>query len=231
MIVSIIIPCYNEEKTIREIIQRIIKVKLDNITKEIIIVNDGSTDKTVSIVNSLYKQKHIILLSHKKNLGKGAAIKTGIKASSGEIILIQDADLEYSPSDYASLIRPIIRKKFKVVYGSRELKRTNREYSYLVFYWGGLLVTKVANFLYGTKLTDVPTGYKVFDSTIIKQIHLRSNGFEFCPEVTAKIARLNIPIKEVPVKYTPRSLEEGKKISWRDGLVAIWTLVKYRFVD
>ncbi len=226
MTLSIIIPAFNEEKTLGEIIKRVKDVKLPKgINKQIIIVNDGSSDRTSLIAK---KFKSVELLEHQKNLGKGHAIRTGIKKAKGEIVLIQDSDLEYSPSDYPNLLKPLIEENYDVVFGSRELNRKNNKHSYLSFYLGGLLVTKTANLLYGTNLSDVPTGYKVFRSSLLRDLKLDCGKFEFCPEVTAKIARKNIPIKEVPIKYFPRTKEQGKKIRWTDGIEAIWTLFKYR---
>lgn len=251
---SIIIPVYNEEKTIKKILD---KVLASPIKKEVIVVNDGSTDKTLKILGK-YK-KEITYVSHRKNLGKGRAIRTGLKYVSGEIVLIQDADLEYDPSDYQDLVKPIIEKKAKVVYGSRWLgKRKKKPPSgrlhtpaFLfrlwrnfvpipsgleavvvkpsVFYFGTQFLTWVTNLLYGTKITDESCGYKVFDTKLFKSLSLKSKGFEFCPEVTAKIAKKSVQIIEVPIQYTPRSIGEGKKIKWRDGIVALFTLIKYRF--
>lgn len=219
---SIIIPVYNEEKTIEKILKKVLG---SPIKKEVIVVNDGSTDETLKILGK-YK-KEITYVSHQKNLGKGRAIRTGLKYVSGEIVLIQDADLEYDPSDYQNLIKPIIEKKAKVVYGSRWLGK--RKVKLSVFYLGTRLLTWITNLLYGTKITDESCGYKVFNTKLLKSLKLESRGFEFCPEVTAKLARKGIQITEVPIKYTPRSMSEGKKIKWRDGIMALYTLVRYRF--
>lgn len=219
---SIIIPVYNEEKTISKILQ---KVFASPIEKEIIVVDDGSTDRTKKIL-SKYK-KEITYVSHRKNLGKGSAIRTGLKYASGEIVLIQDADLEYNPSDYQNLIKPILEKKAKVVYGSRWLGKKRGKPS--VFYFGTQFLTWVTNLLYGVKITDESCGYKVFDARLLKSLSLESKGFEFCPEVTAKLAKKGVQIIEVPIHYTPRSIKQGKKIKWRDGIIAVYTLFKYRF--
>jgi len=228
MKLSILIPVYNEEKTVEKLIKKVKKVKLP-IKKEIIVVDDKSTDKTLSI---LKKIKGIKLIEHKKNIGKGAAIKTAIKNADGEIIIIQDADLEYNPEDYNALIRPIIEKKEKVVYGSRVLKKENKLYSSLEFYIGGNFLTLLTNILYpSAHITDEPTCYKVFRADVLKSIKLKCKRFEFCPEVTAKILKKGIKIKEIPISYFPRTVKEGKKINWKDGFEAIWTLIKYRFKD
>jgi len=230
MKLSIIIPAYNEERTIQKLIQLVKRSPTEKIgvSKEIIVVDDGSKDNTLK---KLKKIKGIKVVAHKKNQGKGAAIRTGIKKASGDIILIQDADLEYDPKDYMKLIEPIIKGKAEVVYGSRRLDMSNKKYSGLSFYLGGVFLTILANILYGTRITDEPTCYKVFKSEILKGIPLKCTRFEFCPEVTAKVAKKNINIFEVPIHYYPRSVKEGKKIKLKDGIDAIWTLIKYRFVD
>ena len=219
---SIIIPVYNEERTIERILK---KVLASPIEKEVIVVNDGSTDKTLEILGK-YK-KEITYVSHQKNLGKGRAISTGLKYVSGEIVLIQDADLEYDPSEYQNLIKPILEKKAKVVYGSRWLRK--KKFKPSVFYFGTQFLTWVTNLLYGTEITDESCGYKVFDTKLLKSLKLESKRFEFCPEVTAKLAKKGVQIIEVPIKYTPRSINEGKKIKWRDGIMALFTLLRYRF--
>ena len=229
MKLSVIMPAYNEEKTIREIVEKVINI---SIQKEIIIIDDKSTDSTLSIINELKVQynEQIIVLTHTKNRGKGAAIRTGIKEITGDIVIIQDADLEYDPNDYQKLIEPIIQKEEKVIYGSRFLNKSNNKHSYYSFYLGGRLVSLITNILYFQRLTDEPTCYKVFDADFLKSFPLQCEGFEFCPEITAKVAKKGIKIKELPIKYYPRKVDEGKKIKWYDGVEAIWTLVKYRFV-
>ncbi len=234
MKLSIIIPAYNEEETILETLQIVSQVKL-SIEKEIIIVNDGSTDATGKILKEFMKnhkaQKTKFVLVEKVNGGKGSAVKEGIKKSLGEIIIIQDADLEYNPNEYQSLINPILKKEAQVVYGSRRLKSSNKQYSGISFFLGGVLVTFVTNLLFGSKLTDEPTCYKVFDSKLIKSIQIEGNKFEWEPEVTAKILKMGIKIHELPISYHPRTKKEGKKINWRDGFQAISTLIKWRFRD
>lgn len=231
MKLSIIIPCYNEITTIQTIIEKVKSVKLSDIDKEIIIINDGSTDGTTQILDRFANDPEVKVLHHQKNQGKGAAIRTGIKAVSGNIVLIQDADLEYNPEEYPQLIQPIVQGKYKVVYGSRERNHANKRHSGITFYLGALFLTFLTNWLYWAKLTDEATCYKVFSAKLIKSIPLTCQRFEFCPEVTAKILKRKIPIKEVPISYNPRNKANGKKIGFRDGVEAIWTLIKYRFVD
>ncbi len=227
MKLSVIVPVFNEEKTIKEIIARVRGVSLP-IEKEIIVIDDGSLDGTKDVLKKIKEQYDFVLLEHSKNQGKGAAIKTGIEKASGDIILIQDADLEYDPQDYEKLIEPFLKKQAQVVYGSRQLRENKR--GHLSFYWGGRFLTAVVNLLYGLKITDESTGYKVFKREIIENINLESRGFEFCPEVTAKIAKKGIKIHEVPISYQPRNKKEGKKIKWKDGLKALWVLIKYKFL-
>lgn len=224
---SIIIPSYNEEKTILEILRRVKNQPVPGVEKEIIVVDDGSTDASPKL---LRETNGIVLITHEKNRGKGAAIRTGLKRASGEIIIIQDADLELSPEDYPALTKPILDGKTDVVYGSRLLGRMHPKHD-VFFYSGGKLVTFAANFLYNIRITDEPIGYKVFRSEILKSLNLRCERFEFCPEVTAKIAKRKIKIYEVPVQYHPRTTKEGKKLRVRDGVEAIWTLFKYKFMD
>jgi dolichol-phosphate mannosyltransferase len=229
MKLSIIIPVYNEENTLDEIVRRILKVKLP-VKKEIIIVDDASKDESKSIEKELSKKHdNIRIINHPKNLGKGNAIRTGLKYATGDMIIIQDADLEYNPEDYKDLIKPIVNKKARVVYGSRNLGKNKGKHSYLSFYIGGIVLSKLANLLYGTKITDEATCYKLFEAGLIKNMNLKCKRFEFCPEVTAKIAKIGIEIVEVPIFYNPRSKKEGKKLGWVDGVEAILTLIKYKF--
>lgn len=225
MKLSVIIPVYNESGTIREIIKRVQAVPID---REIIVVDDGSTDSTCEILNQL-TDNGIILKRHDRNMGKGMAIRTGIKHVSGDAVVIQDADLEYDPQDYLVLIKPIIEGKARVVYGSRVLG--GGKHSYRRFYLGGRFLSILTNLLYGSSITDEPTCYKMFRADVLKDIKLECTGFEFCPEVTAKILKKGIKIVELPISYQPRLIREGKKIKWTDGVIAIWTLIKYRFVS
>lgn len=225
-------PVYNEEKTILTVLDVVSKVKL-SISKEILIINDGSTDDTPTLIKKFikkFKSKDTqIKLIEKANGGKGSAVKRGIKEATGEIIVIQDADMEYNPNEYQRIINPILNKKARVVYGSRRLKKSNKQYSGIAFYMGGILVTFFTNFLFNSRLTDEPTCYKTFDSKIIKNLEIKGNKFEWEPEVTAKILKKGIKIHEVPISYFPRHKSEGKKINWKDGIHAIFTLFYWRF--
>lgn len=224
MKLSVIIPIYNEKATIRPLLNRIGRIRLP-VEREIVIVDDGSTDSTRDLLRTL-QSPEITLCFHRENQGKGAAVRTGLSVVSGDIVLIQDGDLEYDPADYPKLIQPIIDKRARVVYGSRILG--GNKASYLRFYWGGRFLSSLANLIYGIRITDESTCYKVFDATLLKGLELRCKGFEFCPEVTAKVSRLGEPIIELPISYAPRSIAEGKKIRWTDGLIAVWTLFRYR---
>lgn len=205
MLLSVIMPVYNERDTLNEILNRVQAVPLK---KEIIIVDDGSMDGTREILKGI-KTANIKVIFHEKNQGKGSAIKTGLREATGDVVIIQDADLEYEPMDYLKLIPIIQSGEAQVVYGSRTLGSNKR--SYHRYYWGGQFITLVTNILYGTKITDEPTCYKMFKKEVINRIQLDCTGFEFCPEVTAKVARLGYTIHEVPISYHPRSFEEGKK--------------------
>lgn len=232
---SIIIPAYNEERSISLILERICRTKLTgkyDIEKEILIIDDGSTDLTPEKCKQFiqtHPEANIHYHPQPSNQGKGAALRTGIALATGDWTIIQDADLEYDPEDYNVILQYATEHNEKVVYGSRFLNPSNK-HSYLRFYVGGRLVTFVANLLYRQHLTDEPTCYKFFDTRFLKSIPLTCRGFEFCPEVTAKVCKRGIKIPEVPIHYYPRSIAEGKKINWKDGLEAIWTLIKYKFV-
>ena len=224
MKLSIIIPVYNEEKTVKEAIRRVKKVNLP-IKSEIIVVDDGSTDKSYEKIKNI---KNIKIYRHSVNKGKGAAIKTALKHLTGDIMIVYDADLELYAGDIPRLIQPIMDKKTKVVYGSRELYEHKRKLS--LFCLGGRFVTFIANFLYpNLKITDEPIGFKVFRIEILNSLNLSENGFGFCPEVTSILGRMKIKIKEIPVHATSRTIKEGKKLRWTDGLEAVWILIKNRF--
>ncbi|MDP3766175.1 MAG: glycosyltransferase family 2 protein [Nanoarchaeota archaeon] len=228
---SIIIPAYNEEKTIKTVIDKVKKVKLKNISKEIIIIDNFSEDNTRNILKAL-KDKSLKIFYHGRNMGKGASIKTGLKNSTGDLILIQDADLEYNPDDYGKLLKPIIENKANVVYGSRiDATRNNPKKMYKLYYIGNIFLTLMTNLLYGAKITDMATGYKVFRKEVVKGINLKANGFDFDPEITAKILKKGYKIYEVPISFVGRKFEEGKKIRWMDGIKAAYYLLKYRCVD
>lgn len=228
--VSVIIPVYNEEKTIAKIIKKVLDADVMGLEKEIIIVDDGSTDRTRQILGRL-KNKDIRVYYQPYNKGKGAALRHGFEMARGDIILIQDADLEYNPADYPKLLKPIISHGARVVYGSRMLTHAKMHHGGWIFYVGGQFINWLTNVLYGLKITDEATGYKVFDTITLRSIDLSCKKFDFCPEITAKVAKLKIPIYEVGISYTGRSVEEGKKINWRDGLHAIYTLFKYKLVE
>lgn len=226
MKLSIVIPTYNEEKTIMEIMKRVLAAPLgDGVQREVVVVDDGSVDSTSELMKA-FDGSPEVRYYRKENGGKGSAVRYGVEKCTGDIVVVQDADLEYDPNDFQKLIEPIIKGETKVVYGSRELSRSKHS-SYL-FYLGGQLVTVATNILFGTKLTDEPTCYKVFDAKLLKSVKLESTGFEFCPEVTAKVLRRGEHIKEIPISYAPRDRKQGKKIKAWDGVIAIWTLLKYR---
>lgn len=227
MRLSVIIPIYNEVKTIHIILERVLATGL---AAEIILVDDHSSDGTRDLLAPLDGNNGIRVILHDKNQGKGAAVRTGIAAAAGEVILIQDADLEYDPRDYPALLRPIEEGVANVVYGSRFLGGPRR----VVMFWHMLankLLTLATNLLYNTILSDMETGYKVFRREVMQGITLRANRFDFEPEFTAKILKCKEHIYEVPISFNPRDYSEGKKIKMQDAFTAIWALVKYRFVD
>lgn len=220
-----IIPVFNEKGNVKKIIAEIKKV---SIRKEIIVIDDGSTDGTVEILKDLHDHE-VRIYHHPINIGKGAAIRLGLFYAKGDIIIIQDADLEYDPQDYLELIKPIVAGESEVVYGKRQFDAGKKRH--LRYYLGGRLLTHIVNFLYGIKISDEATCYKVFKADVFKNIKLNCIGFEFCPEITAKIAKRGIGIVEVPISYKPRSMKEGKKIRWFDGIKAIYVLLKYKFSE
>ena len=229
-ILTIIIPVYNETNTIVKIIDQILKIK---IKKQIIVVDDCSTDGSKEKIIKNKRKIHKIVF-HKKNLGKGAAIRTAQKYIKGKLVIIQDADLEYNPKDYKKLIKPIIKKKSLAVYGSRVLGKKRymtNDFTSLMRVFFNHILTIISNFLNRQKLTDAHTCYKVFDSKLFKKIKLKENGFAFCPEVTTKISKLKIDITEIPISYKGRTYKQGKKISYLDGVMAIFALIKYKFFD
>jgi len=224
--ISVLVPAYNEATTIAQVVERVMAVDLE---KEIIVIDDGSTDGTWEIVQELAARWPGVIkpLRHRENRGKGAALRTATPHITGDVVITQDADLEYNPAEYPRLLEPFASPQVQVVYGSRNLHKNPR--SSWSFYWGGRLLSWLANLLYGASITDEATGYKAFRADLFRSLDIRSGGFEFCPEATAKILRRGIPIHEVPISYYPRSRTEGKKINWRDGLAAIWMLLRHRF--
>ena len=230
--VSIIIPCYNEEKTIHSLLKKILYIK--EFKKQIIIIDDFSTDNSLKKIDEIKNSfDELLIIKHNKNLGKGAAIKSSKKFINGDIVIIQDADLEYDPNDIKSLIKPIINGEFLVVYGSRVLNKNYFENIQNFSHWfriiGNVFLTKLSNLINNQNLTDAHTCYKVFSSKLFNKIKLEENNFNFCPEITTKISKLKIKIKELPISYNGRDYKEGKKIKSSDGIKAILTLVKYKF--
>jgi len=223
MRVSVLIPVYNERDTVAETIAR---VRASPVEKEIIVVDDASADDTAGIVASL-AGPDLKLVRQPRNQGKGAAIRRGLEEVSGEIVLIQDADLEYDPADYPALIAPILAGEAAVVYGTRAPRFEGMRWPHRVFNW---IAARLANLLYRAGITDEATCYKVFRTEVLRAIPLRCRRFEFCPEVTAKVRKRGLAIREVPVSYHARSVGAGKKIRWWDGVIALWTLIKYRFL-
>lgn len=223
---SVVVPVFNEKDTIEAILER---VEQTPFAKEIIIVDDGSRDGTRDILKSKYEGKHKVVYHH-ENMGKGAALQTGFGQVTGDIVIIQDADLEYDPADYPKLIEPILRGKADVVFGSRFLGGPHR----VLFFWhymGNRMLTLFSNMLNNVNISDMETCYKAFRSEILKNLRIRSKRFGFEPEFTAKVARLKLKIYEVPISYYGRTYEEGKKITWRDGISALYCIIRYRFFD
>jgi glycosyltransferase involved in cell wall biosynthesis len=227
MMLSVIIPVYNESKTIHQIVDRVRATPYD---KEIIIIDDGSTDGTRDELKKI-DYPNVRILLHEKNCGKGAAIQTGWNQAQGEILLIQDADLEYDPSDYPQLLEPIQSGKADVVFGSRFLGGGSHRVLYFWHSLGNRFLTLMANMLNDLNMSDMETGYKAFTRQVQQSIQIRSNRFGFEPEFTAKVARKNFRIYEVPISYYGRGYKEGKKITWRDGIAAVYWIFRYRFFD
>ena len=227
MKLSVIIPVYNEEKTIGEIVRR---VQATGLVDEIVVVDDGSSDGSRAILAGLEEQGSVRVLLHEHNQGKGAAVRTGIRNANGELLLIQDADLEYDTRDYPALLKPIDEGMADVVYGSRFLGGPRRP----ILFWNMVankILTLVTNVMYNNILTDMETGYKLFRREVVQDMPLHAHGFEFEPEFTAKILKRKARIFEVPITFNPRNYTEGKKIKAGDAFIAMWTLFKYRFTD
>ncbi len=225
-LLSIVIPAYNERDTIRDVLQR---VRATPWPKQIIVVDDGSTDGTADVLASEARQGDVEIIAHARNLGKGAAMRSGIQRARGDVIVVQDADLEYDPADYPALLGPIEKGLAKVVYGSRFLGPHRAMY-----FWhavGNKLLTLTCNILFDTTLTDMETGYKAFTADVIHSFRLRSDRWGFDPEITAKVLKRGHRIYEVPISYAGREFDEGKKITWKDGITVFLTLLRYRFFE
>ena len=224
--ISILMPVFNEEATLAKVIKKTYSVSIPDYQKEIIVINDCSKDKTANVLNKMKDEYNLIILSHNKNMGKGKALQTGLKKATGDLIIIQDADLEYNPEEWLLLLDKLNNSDAKVVYGSRNINPSKKGYTHYVL--GVKALTSVSNFLFKSKLTDIYTCYKLFPRDLIRSIDLKSNGFEIEAEITAKFLKKGFSIKEVPISYNPRKFKQGKKIRFKDGLIGLWTLVKYR---
>ena len=226
---SVVVPVFNERNTLVEIVRRMRNVELpDSVEREILVIDDGSDDGTRDVLRQL-GDSTVRVIMHEHNRGKGAAVRTGFEHASGDYVLVQDADLEYDPEDWPRLLAPVLSGKARVVYGSRF---TGERRNMLFFHWvGNRFLSLTTNVLYNTTLSDMETCYKLIDRKLLEQLQLQSNGFNIEPEITAKILKRKVRIYEVPISYTGREVDEGKKITWADGFTALWTLVKYRVRD
>jgi glycosyltransferase involved in cell wall biosynthesis len=226
---SVVVPVFNERSTVVEIIRRMRAVDIPpDLDLEIVVVDDGSTDGTREVLTQL-ADSTVRVVRQPENRGKGAAVREGFRQATGDVVLIQDADLEYDPEDWPRLINPLLRGKAVVVYGSRF---TGERRNMLFVHWvGNRFLSLITNVLYNTTLSDMETCYKLIDRRVLEQLSLRADRFDIEPEITAKILKLGVRIYEVPISYAGREFEEGKKITWRDGFAALWTLVRYRFTD
>ncbi|ACL02550.1 glycosyl transferase family 2 [Desulfatibacillum aliphaticivorans] len=231
MKLSVVIPVYNELETLREILDAVLAVDLEDIEKEIVAVDDCSTDGTTDLLKKLSDELGIKVQFHEVNQGKGAALRTGFKASTGDIIIIQDADLEYDPNEYPKLLKPIIKGKADVVYGSRFAGGESHRVLYFWHSVGNKFLTLLSNMFTNLNLTDMEVCYKVFTKDVISQLTVCENRFGFEPEITAKVSRMGCRIYEVGISYAGRTYSEGKKIGWRDGFRAIWCILKYNLIE
>ena len=232
MLITVIIPCYNENRTISKIIDKILSLK--NLNLQIIVIDDCSTDGTREILKNEISERVDKIIYHNINKGKGAAIKSSIKSIKGDIVLIQDADLEYDPMDYYNLLKPFNNENVKVVYGSRVLGRSIENKSTLIQKYriiGNYLLTKFSNLINNQKLTDAHTCYKVFDKDIFFKLNIKEDDFAFCPEVTTKLSNINQKIFEVPISYYGREYEDGKKIRFSDAIKAVKVIIEYKFLN
>ncbi|GAB4483858.1 MAG: glycosyltransferase family 2 protein [Thermodesulfovibrionales bacterium] len=229
MIATIIIPVYNEKNLIPRLISEVVAADTPGYEKEIIVVDDGSSDGTAEALRPYAEKAQIRVITHERNRGKAAAIKTALREARGDILMIQDADLEYSPLDYRRLIEPFKEGAVQVVYGSRFLKASWPDRMRPANWFANRLFTLLVNLLYGSRITDEGTAYKVFRREAVGPVDIACSGFEFCPEVTAKLLKRGIRIVEVPISYTARGKKEGKKPTFIDGIKVLWTIVKYRF--
>lgn len=238
MKLSVIVPVFNEEKTISQVLEKVNQVVIEGVKKQVIIINDGSTDRTKNEIESFVKNRpEIKVIHHPENQGKGAAVITGIKNATGDFIIIQDADLEYNPEDIRKIVRPILNGSSEVVYGTRlkrlpKFSRDERTPRFLLHYIGNKFLSLLTSTFYGQWITDMETCYKLFSKKSIQGIRLNARGFEFEPEITSKLLRKGYKILEIPISTNPRGYNEGKKLNTlRDGIIALWSLLKYRFFD
>jgi len=225
MLLSVIMPLYNEQETVAEIVEKVLALPLD---LELIMINNASTDNTGQIISQFSNHDNIKIIKREQNIGKGDAVVAGLELATGKYTIIQDGDLEYDPNDIVKMVESAEKKNAFALFGSRILNRGSG-ISYYRYLWGGKLLTLIANILYFNGITDESTCYKMVRTDLMKSLKLECKRFEFCPELVAKLGRNKIKIHEIPIAYYPRKFEEGKKIRWVDGVEAIWSLLKYRF--